>query len=787
MTKVWTSADYQLVLAPRTRLVPVAALPKRLRTSLSTAGDDYALYRPASRSMAKIVSGDISIFLRAFLTPVSIKTAILAFARATGEQADKLVDSLFAVVNDLLQAGYLITPEDAALIRGATTRHLRIFGEYTIVRRLQKMDDVQVYCAKHTSGHLVALKVAARGQARAAADLAHEAAVLSAIGGRCAPALVQTGTLTNRAFLAMDWVQGIGVDRAADTIRREGNGQWPRLLQLASQVAAAYATLHAQGVIHGDVHPNNVLVSPSGVTLIDFGLSSLPGGSRQPRAGVDHYFEPEYAKAYLRKKVRPAATMAGEQYSVAALLFRIMSGHWYLTPTIERDVAFQQIAEAEPRRFSSVGVGADDALEGILLRALHKEPGQRFPTMRALADAMAGHCRPSAGSASSMRGSWAGLDRFVRAETAAMLDAGSGFPVRQPLPLAVNMGLAGVAYGAYRVALNLRSADLLAYADEVAERAAGMQHDEGAWFEDFLGLTQERVPRQSSFNGVAGLCAVRALIAHARDDSWDAGRRVDDFLRDSAGIEAAGPDFTFGQAGTLTACATLLKVVDNSQVGTGARLRAFGDTVEQALFASMDRELGPGNGAEVVTKTGAAHGWAGYLFAALRWHRCTGQAVTGPVLRWLDRLADRGVPVDNGLAWPVTIPFSIPEFHGGWCNGAAGQVQVWLEAFRVTGDKRWLALAEAAGWSVWGAEDAGWDLCCGRAGRAYALLELATVTGDDAWRERATTFAVQAVAEMRRAPARYVGLYRGAIGVVTLASDIASGQPRSMPFYGDEP
>jgi serine/threonine-protein kinase len=145
------------------------------------------------------------------------------------------------------------------------------------------------------------------------------------------------------------------------------------------------------------------------------------------------------------------------------------------------------------------------------------------------------------------------------------------------------------------------------------------------------------------------------------------------------------------------------------------------------------------------------------------------------------------VPLGRGIAWPHTVPFARPEFHGGWCNGAAGLVQVWLAAFRTTRDPRWLALAEAAAWSVWDAADATWDLCCGRAGRSYALLEMANASGDESWRDRAVSSALRTITEMQQAPVPYVGLYRGTIGVIVLASDVAMAAPRSMPFFGSEP
>ena len=788
MTIIRTSSDYELVLAPRTRLVPVQRMSKATRTMLGAAPDDYAIFRPESRSTAKLVGPDVFLFLRAFAAPVSIKLALLAFARVTGGNAERLLERMFPIINDMLQAGFLMPREEAELARRSRGSALRMFGDYTIVRRLQRMDDVEVYCARTAKGALIALKIAAKGHGRAEAALAHEAGLLRHLDGVSAPRYRASGTIGGRSYLAMEWVQGIAADRAADAIRGEGGSlQASKLLRLAAQIAAAYAGLHEAGVIHCDVHPNNVLVSATSVRIVDFGLSSLRGQGQRPRSGVGIFFEPEFAQAALKKKARPAATLLGEQYCVAVLLFRVLAGGWYLPFTIDRETAFRQIVSLPPQRFAELGVVSDNALEAILARALEKKPASRFPSMSALAQALARHSERPADPRHGLRQSQKTLEDFVSSEMDGLLARGAEFVLDQPLRVAVNMGLAGVAYGAYRVAVNRRSADMLAFADEVAERAASMQHDDDALFSEFLGLTNQIIPKQCCFNGAAGVSFVRCLIAHARQDARTATKRLHEFLDQSAGIEDAGPDYTFGQAGTLIACANLLPVVKWHQMPGLEALRRFGDLVETALLASVTRMVADSPNGGIHGKTGAAHGMAGYLFALLQWRWLTGQAVTGEVCNLLRQFANLGIPVDRGIAWPHTIPFAKPKFHGGWCNGAAGLVQLWLAAFRATQDPHWLDTAECGAWSVWDAEDAGWDLCCGRAGRAYALLEFAAATGKEEWLVRATAFAVRAVAEMRLTPAEYVGLYRGAIGVIVMASDVTVGRPRSMPFYGEEP
>src|SRR5262249_1513448 len=108
------------------------------------------------------------------------------------------------------------------------------------------------------------------------------------------------------------------------------------------------------------------------------------------RGGVGFFFEPEYAAAALRKHHGiPAASAAGEQYAVAVLLYWLATGAYYVDFSLEREEMLRQIAEEPPRPFAERGVEPGPQLERVLVRALAKDPGERFPSLAALAEALA--------------------------------------------------------------------------------------------------------------------------------------------------------------------------------------------------------------------------------------------------------------------------------------------------------------------------------------------------------------------------------------------------------------
>ena len=83
----------------------------------------------------------------------------------------------------------------------------------------------------------------------------------------------------------------------------------------------------------------------------------------------------------------PDLSAAGEQHAVAALLYVLLTGTHYRDFSLEKQAMFRQIAEEPPLPFTARGLPAWPEVEAVLSRALAKEPGERFPSLAALAAA----------------------------------------------------------------------------------------------------------------------------------------------------------------------------------------------------------------------------------------------------------------------------------------------------------------------------------------------------------------------------------------------------------------
>jgi len=211
-----------------------------------------------------------------------------------------------------------------------------------------------------------------RREARAAATLAH-------------PNLVQvfdfleTGEGT---FLILELVRGQDLRTRLDQERA-----FPvcEAVRLAQGVLAALEHAHGKGVIHRDVSARNVLVDQDGtVRVSDFGIAQAAGDRTLTRAGEMlgsvQYISPEQARG---DQIGPQADL----YSVGVLLYELVTGRLPFSADNPVQLALKHINE-EPEPPSRLVPALPAALDAVILRALRKEPGERFGSAVEMAQAL---------------------------------------------------------------------------------------------------------------------------------------------------------------------------------------------------------------------------------------------------------------------------------------------------------------------------------------------------------------------------------------------------------------
>ena len=157
----------------------------------------------------------------------------------------------------------------------------------------------------------------------------------------------------------------------------------PDIIRIGRSVAAALDYAHREGVIHRDVKPSNVMVARDGrVMLGDFGMAlEIQGGSLGEAFGTPHYMSPEQARR------SSDAIPQSDLYSLGVILYEILTGLVPFNDPSPASVALQHITQQPPLpRTINPELGIE--VEAVLLKALEKDPRNRYQTGAQLMDAL---------------------------------------------------------------------------------------------------------------------------------------------------------------------------------------------------------------------------------------------------------------------------------------------------------------------------------------------------------------------------------------------------------------
>jgi eukaryotic-like serine/threonine-protein kinase len=783
-----------VVLSPAALLVPVAELAEDVRSRFEHAEGDFALTHPRLRAPSRILNARSAELLERFRSPRRIVDVVLEYSRLQGADPETTLNEAYPLLQGLFESGFLVaegTPEAEGIF--ASLLPGEAIGGFEVRECVQELEDTDLYQAWGPEG-AVALKIERTPRDWTSVRFAWEAAVLEQLQGNPAPRLLRTGEAEGRRWLALEWCPGVDAAAAAGELRRCGPSGRRALLALCRAIGSAYVRLHARGVLHGDVHPRNVLVAGDGtVRLVDFGHArwdEAPTALHRPgRAGIAFFFEPEYAAASLAGRPLPEASAVGEQYAVAALLYFLIAGAHYRDFQLDREAMLRQIAAEPPLPFAERGAQPWPEVEAVLERALAKPPGGRFPSLAALEEAFAGIEPPAAEPAPLATPTG---DLLLARVLARVKPGGDLFRdgIPEPPRVSLNFGSAGIGHALYRIALAREDAALLSLADLWAARAVAAGTADEGFYAPAKGLGQDTVGRVSPYHTPTGPFCVQALIAHVLGFPALQRPAVKAFLG-AAREPCAERDLTLGRSGLLLAAALLL----DARSGLAGdpvldALTGFGDELLAGLWSELDLLPAIRENQERPA-LGMAHGWAGYLYASLQWCRAAGRPQPARLAERLDELAACARPWGRGLRWRWRggeSRWSVGSMPG-WCNGSAGFVFLWALAHRMLGDARWARLAEGAAWNAWESSGQSASLCCGLAGRAYALLNLHRHGGGAEWLQRARELGERAaIAAMEAAaePEPSHSLYRGEVGVAVLIADLAHSQQAAMPFFEEE-
>jgi len=147
---------------------------------------------------------------------------------------------------------------------------------------------------------------------------------------------------------------------------------WREVVDVMAQVARGLAAAHRAGLVHRDIKPDNILLGPDRVRLVDFGLAARREGGDDISAGTPSYMAPEALTG-------ESATEASDQFSFGVTLFEALYGERPHQGGTRVALALAAAEAAAARRPAGTEVPA--WLHAIAIRTLAADPARRFPSM----------------------------------------------------------------------------------------------------------------------------------------------------------------------------------------------------------------------------------------------------------------------------------------------------------------------------------------------------------------------------------------------------------------------
>ena len=180
--------------------------------------------------------------------------------------------------------------------------------------------------------------------------------------------------------IVMELVQGATLRELLDERKWLEPGQ---AVTIIAEVADALETAHQGGVVHRDVKPANILLSPDGRVLVaDFGIAKAGGDltATNTTLGTAKYLAPEQVEG------KPVDARA-DVYALGVVLYETLCGRPPFVADTEAATALARLHQ-EPMRPRNVRAGVPKAIEDVVLHAMARDPDQRYPSAAAFRAAL---------------------------------------------------------------------------------------------------------------------------------------------------------------------------------------------------------------------------------------------------------------------------------------------------------------------------------------------------------------------------------------------------------------
>ncbi len=256
------------------------------------------------------------------------------------------------------------------------------YGRFTITSSVGRGAMSHVFGAvDRETGERTALKVAndekpariaMRREIRHLSCLDHPAIVSMSIGGT-----FRGGSMDGREFLAMEYLEGQSL---SDRLAVSGKLDYTAARGIASEICGALSHVHAAGLVHRDIKPDNVILSPAGTKIIDFGVSERIRRTEGLLAMMRLSFDPGDLGYSAPELFGGVADQRTDVFAVGSLIYRMVGGSTLDTVSY----SLSGVLDTGPLDRA----GASPALRYTVSRALSLKKEERFSSAAELQDSL---------------------------------------------------------------------------------------------------------------------------------------------------------------------------------------------------------------------------------------------------------------------------------------------------------------------------------------------------------------------------------------------------------------
>ncbi len=180
-------------------------------------------------------------------------------------------------------------------------------------------------------------------------------------------------------YFVMEYVEGITLEQFLRSHRRRGSVELEKVASVVEQACLGVSAIHDASTVHRDIKPSNLLLEPSGRTrVVDLGVARILEASAASDVVVGSalYMAPE---AVLGEKDGPECAHRRDIYALGCVAYELLTGRPpFLGPT---DVSIlSQHVLAPPKPPSTLRQGLSNSLDHVVLKALAKDPRERYAT-----------------------------------------------------------------------------------------------------------------------------------------------------------------------------------------------------------------------------------------------------------------------------------------------------------------------------------------------------------------------------------------------------------------------